>query len=49
MKGVVEHFWDGKAGTEPKLERQPNGKINFIGGFDGYTVGNLARSSASST
>ena len=41
MKGVLEHFWDGKAGTAPKLERQPNGKINFIGGFDGYTVGNL--------
>jgi len=41
MKGVVEHFWGGKAGTAPKLERQPNGKINIIGGFDGYTVGNL--------
>ncbi len=26
--------------TAPKLERQPNNKINFIGGFDGYTVGN---------
>ncbi|ABD89984.1 nitrogenase molybdenum-iron protein subunit beta [Rhodopseudomonas palustris] len=41
MKGIVEHFWDGKAGTAPKLERQPNGSINFIGGFDGYTVGNM--------
>jgi len=41
MKGIVEHFWGGKAGTAPKLERQPNEKINFIGGFDGYTVGNL--------
>src|SRR5271166_2888565 len=41
MKGIVEHFWDGKAGTVPKLERVPNEKINFIGGFDGYTVGNL--------
>ncbi|TWB21777.1 Mo-nitrogenase MoFe protein subunit NifK [Nitrospirillum amazonense] len=41
MKGILDHFWDGKAGTAPKLERQPNGKINFIGGFDGYTVGNL--------
>ena len=40
MKGILEHFWDGKAGTVPKLERQPNEKINFIGGFDGYTVGN---------
>ena len=41
MKGVLEYFWGGKAGTAPKLERQPNGKINFFGGFDGYTVGNL--------
>lgn len=41
MKGILEHFWDGKAGTAEKLERKPNGKINFIGGFDGYTVGNL--------
>ncbi len=41
MKGILEHFWDGKAGTAPKLERQPNDKINFIGGFDGYTVGNM--------
>jgi nitrogenase molybdenum-iron protein beta chain len=40
LKGIIEHFWDGKAGTAPKLERQPNDKINFIGGFDGYTVGN---------
>ena len=41
LKGILEHFWDGKAGTAPKLERQPNEKINFIGGFDGYTVGNI--------
>ena len=41
MKGIVEHFWDGKSGTVPKLERVANEKINFIGGFDGYTVGNL--------
>ncbi len=40
LKGVLEHFWDGKAGTVPKLERTPNEKINIIGGFDGYTVGN---------
>lgn len=40
LKGILEHFWDGKAGTAPKIERQPNEKINFIGGFDGYTVGN---------
>lgn len=41
LKGILEHFWNGKAGTAPKLERKPNGKLNFIGGFDGYTVGNL--------
>jgi nitrogenase molybdenum-iron protein beta chain len=41
MKGILDHFWNGKAGTAPKLERAPNDKINFIGGFDGYTVGNL--------
>lgn len=41
IKGVLEHFWDGKAGTAPKLERTPNNSINFLGGFDGYTVGNL--------
>src|SRR5450755_5105852 len=40
LLGIIEHFWNGKAGTAPKLERQPNDKINFIGGFDGYTVGN---------
>ncbi len=22
LKGIFEHFWDGKAGTAPKLERQ---------------------------
>ncbi|MCC9624210.1 nitrogenase molybdenum-iron protein subunit beta [Thalassospira sp. MA62] len=41
MKGIIEHFWDGKAGAAPKLEREENGSINFIGGFDGYTVGNM--------
>jgi nitrogenase molybdenum-iron protein beta chain len=41
LKGIIEHFWDGKAGTVPKLERTPNESINFIGGFDGYSVGNL--------
>jgi nitrogenase molybdenum-iron protein beta chain len=41
LKGILEHFWDGKAGTAPKLERVPNESINFIGGFDGYTVGNI--------
>jgi len=41
MKGILEHFWDGKAKTVPALVREPNAKINFLGGFDGYTVGNL--------
>ena len=41
LKGILEHFWNGKAGTAPKLEREPNEKINLIGGFDGYTVGNI--------
>ena len=41
MKGVLEYFWDGRAGTIDKVARVPNGKINFLGGFDGYTVGNL--------
>ena len=40
MKGLLEHFWDGKAGGAPKLERKPNESINIIGGFDPYTVGN---------
>ena len=34
MRGILTHFWEGK-------ERTPTQKINFIGGFDGYTVGNL--------
>jgi len=34
LKGILTHFWQGK-------ERVPNEKINFIGGFDGYVVGNL--------
>jgi nitrogenase molybdenum-iron protein beta chain len=41
LKGILEHFWDGKANTAPVLVRDENDKINFIGGFDGYTVGNL--------
>jgi len=41
VKGILWHFWDGKAGTTAPLARVPNEKINFIGGFDGYTVGNL--------
>jgi nitrogenase molybdenum-iron protein beta chain len=41
LNGILDHFWNGKAGTAPKLERTPDGKINFIGGFDGYTIGNL--------
>jgi nitrogenase molybdenum-iron protein beta chain len=41
LLGVLQHFWDGKAGTAPKLERVANNSINFIGGFDGFVVGNM--------
>ncbi|MGP6191747.1 MAG: nitrogenase molybdenum-iron protein subunit beta [Vulcanimicrobiaceae bacterium] len=41
IKGILEHFWGGKAKTAPVLERVANDKINFIGGFDGYSIGNL--------
>jgi len=41
LKGVLQHFWDGKAKTAPVLERVPNESINFIGGFDGNVVGNM--------
>ncbi len=41
LLGVLQHFWDGKAGTVPPLERKPDDSINFIGGFDGFVVGNM--------
>lgn len=41
LKGMLSHFWNGKAGTVAPLERKPNESINFIGGFDGYVVGNM--------
>jgi nitrogenase molybdenum-iron protein beta chain len=41
LLGVLQHFWDGKAGAVPPLERVPNESINFIGGFDGFVVGNM--------
>jgi nitrogenase molybdenum-iron protein beta chain len=41
LKGILEHFWGGKAKTAPVLERVPNEKINVIGGFDGNAIGNL--------
>ena len=41
MLGILKHFWDGRAGTVPALERKPDSSINFIGGFDGYVVGNM--------
>ena len=40
LRGVLTHFWDGKAGTTEPMVRKPNDSINFIGGFDGYVVGN---------
>ena len=41
LLGILQHFWDGKAGTAPALVREPNESINFIGGFDGFVVGNM--------
>lgn len=41
LKGILTHFWDGKAGTVPPLVRTPNDKINFVGGFNGFVVGNM--------
>jgi len=40
LLGILKHFWDGKAGTAEPLKRKENDSINFIGGFDGYVVGN---------
>jgi nitrogenase molybdenum-iron protein beta chain len=34
LKGVLEHFWKDQP-------RTPDTAINFIGGFDGYVVGNM--------
>ena len=36
LKGILQHFWD----QQPERTAVP-GKINFIGGFDGFTTGNL--------
>ncbi len=41
LKGILEHFWDGQGRHRAEAGRKENGKINFIGGFDGYTVGNI--------
>lgn len=41
LLGILKHFWDGKAKTAPALTRVPDESINFIGGFDGYVVGNM--------
>ncbi len=35
IKGVLEHFWKGRARAET-----PTNRINLIPGFDGYVVGN---------
>lgn len=39
--GVLKHFWDGKSNTAEPLLRVANDSINFIGGFDGFVVGNM--------
>src|SRR5512135_397901 len=36
LRGIIQHFWDQADERKPVA-----GKINFIGGFDGYTTGNL--------
>ena len=41
LLGVLQHFWDGKSKTCEPLVRVPNDSINFIGGFDGFVVGNM--------
>ena len=41
LLGILQHFWDGKAGATTPLTRVPDESINFIGGFDGYVVGNM--------
>lgn len=41
LLGILQHFWDGKAGTAEPLVRTPGDSINFIGGFDGFVVGNM--------
>jgi len=41
LLGILKHFWDGKAGTTEPLTRVPDASINFIGGFDGFVVGNM--------
>ncbi|MFG6455732.1 nitrogenase molybdenum-iron protein subunit beta [Roseateles sp. BYS96W] len=41
LLGILQHFWDGKAGTAEPLKREPGESINFIGGFDGFVVGNM--------
>jgi hypothetical protein len=44
LMGVLRHFWDGKAKTTEPLVRVPDDSINFIGGFDGFVVGNMKES-----
>ncbi|HMN82060.1 MAG TPA: nitrogenase molybdenum-iron protein subunit beta [Burkholderiaceae bacterium] len=41
LLGVLKHFWDGKSKTAEPLVREPNDTLNFIGGFDGFVVGNM--------
>ncbi|MFT3956371.1 MAG: nitrogenase molybdenum-iron protein subunit beta [Piscinibacter sp.] len=41
LLGVLQHFWDGKSKTVDPLVRVPDESINFIGGFDGFVVGNM--------
>ncbi|WP_424361959.1 DUF3364 domain-containing protein [Methylocystis parvus] len=48
IKGVLEHFWDGKAGTVDKLERTPNNRSTSSAVSMATRSATFARSSASS-
>ncbi|WP_029050000.1 nitrogenase molybdenum-iron protein subunit beta [Cupriavidus sp. amp6] len=41
LLGILKHFWGGKAGASNPLVRTPDDSVNFIGGFDGFVVGNM--------
>lgn len=39
LRGIIAHFWDEEAKKGERVAVP--GRINFIGGFDGFTTGNL--------
>ena len=36
LRGIIQHFWEKEGERKPVAN-----KVNFIGGFDGFTTGNL--------